>query len=419
MGDARELEIAASPVDGALPRVVSLDDVRAVDPTLAGGKASALAAARRRGLRTLDGGVLSTAFAADVDGGAAISAHPAMQEVFALVGGATRALVARSSSPLEDTAMSSMAGQFESVIGIDGFDEFVTAVAGLPEALVSGAVDGSRTVVDAGGSVLEHDQRDGPTLLPTVLRPLTALAASAAEIFGGPQDVEWAIDHEEQLWLLQSRPVTTEVRGVPAGPIFGPGPVAETFPEPLAPLEVDLWVPSLRDAIRDALQLAGAATAVQVAASPIVAVIDGNVAVDLQLTGEIRMRPRLLQKLNPIPGARRLRSAWRVGRLRGALTGLAEDLLDRVDADLEAVPAVEELTSRQVLALVARSQEMLKALHGHEVLMGLLTDAGESRLTGASVALRVGRSSTGRGRRRRHQDAEPRRARTHRAACRT
>ncbi|MCA1692780.1 MAG: PEP/pyruvate-binding domain-containing protein, partial [Actinobacteria bacterium] len=423
-----------------MAHVVSLDDGRAIDAALVGGKAAALATARRRGLQTLDGAVLTTAFVAEVDRGTAIGAHPATREVFTLMAGASRALVARSSSPLEDTAGSSMAGQFESVIGVEGVEEFVaavstvlasrsragaadapiavlvqpllvprlagvlfgvdpvsgrsdrrviTAVAGGPEALVSGAVDGSRTVIDAGGTVVEHDQRDGPSLPPVVIRRLGSLATSAADIFAGPQDIEWAIDGGDRLWLLQSRPVTTEIRGVPAGPIFGPGPVAETFPEQLSTLEADLWVPPLRDAIRDALLLAGAATADQIARSPVVAVIDGFVAVDLQLTGEIRMPAGLFQKLNPVPAARRLHAAWRVGRLRSALDGLAEDLLDRVDADLEAVPNVEELTSRQVVALITRAREMLKSLHAHEVLIGLLTDRGESRMTSASVALRV------------------------------
>jgi rifampicin phosphotransferase len=85
----------------------------------------------------------------------------------------------------------------------------------------------------------------------------------------------------------------------------------------------------------------------------------------------------------------RLRGAWRVGRLRSALPQLAEHLLDRVDHDLEAVPALPELTSRQLLALLHRSRTILRALHAHEILMGMLTDTGGNRLTGASVALRV------------------------------
>ena len=63
--------------------------------------------------------------------------------------------------------------------------------------------------------------------------------------------MEWAIDAIGELWLLQSRPVTTEIEGAPRGPLYGPGPVAETFPAPLTRLEQDLWVPPLREAVRE------------------------------------------------------------------------------------------------------------------------------------------------------------------------
>jgi rifampicin phosphotransferase len=191
------------------------------------------------------------------------------------------------------------------------------------------------------------------------------------------------------VWLLQSRPVTTEIRGVPRGPIFGPGPVAETFPSPLTELEQDLWVPPLREAVREAVILAGAATKADVDASDVVICVDGHVAIDLRLAGEIKPRRTIAHRLNPIPAARRLRGAWRVGRLRSALPRLAGNLLDRTDTDLEAVPALTELTSRQLIALLHRSRVILRALHAHEILIGMLTETGGNRMTGASVALRV------------------------------
>jgi rifampicin phosphotransferase len=117
--------------------------------------------------------------------------------------------------------------------------------------------------------------------------------------------------------------------------------------------------------------------------------IDGHVAIDLRLAGEIPVRHPVRRRLNPVPALARLRGAWRVGRLRAALPRLSEHLLDRVDADLEAVPALPELTSRQVIALLHRSRTILRALHAHEILMGMLTDTGGNRMTGASVALRV------------------------------
>lgn len=422
------------------PFVVDLSDEAARDIALTGGKAAALARAESHGLATLGGVVLTTAFSDAVDAGADVATHEAVREAFERAGGDGRDLVARSSSVVEDAAESSMAGQFDSVIGIHGFDEFanavdkvlgsraragaadqpiavlvqplidpafggvmfgvdpvtgrsdrrvVTVVRGGPEPLVSGEVDGARYLLDPDATVLEFDANDGPDLDRANLRALTKLSHDVAVAFGGPQDVEWAIADDGHLWLLQSRPVTTEVRGVPQGPVYGPGPVAETFPEPLTELEADLWVPPLREAVREAVLLAGAATEKDLAATDVVVAVEGHVAIDLVLAGEIMPQRSIGSRLNPIPAIRQARTAWKVGRLRSAMPGMAEHLLDRVDADLERVPALSELTSRQLLALLRRSQAVLRALHAHEILMGMLTDTGRNRMTGASVALRV------------------------------
>ncbi len=422
------------------PFVVDLADPSATDVALTGGKAASLALAAKSGLRALPGVVLTTSLSDEYDAGADLASHDALREAFQRAGGADTTLVARSSSVVEDSAESSMAGQFESVIGIDGYDEFVTAVrrvldsrtqagaeahpiavlvqpllepalggvmfgidpvtgrddqrvvsavVGGPEPLVSGDVDGARYLLDADARILELDRNDGPELSRAQLVTLISLGDRVAETFGGPQDVEWAIDTDDRLWLLQSRPVTTERRGVPEGPLYGPGPVAETFPEPLSELERDLWLPPLRAGVRNAVLLAGTATKADLADSEIVVAIAGHVAIDLRLAGEIPTKLTLVRRLNPVPAARRLRSAWRVGRLRAALPRLAESLLDRVDADLESVPRIESLTSRQLIALLHRGRGVLRALHAHEILMGMLTDTGQNRMTGASVALRV------------------------------
>src|ERR671911_457504 len=334
--------------------VVELDDEAARDPALTGGKSAALARAAAAGLATLPGVVLTTAFSDAVDGGAEVASHPAVKEAFELAGGDERSLVARSSSVVEDMAESSMAGQFDSIIGIDGFvaavaavldsreragatdqpiavlvqpliepmfggvmfgvdpvsgrsdRRVVTAVRGGPEPLVSGEVNGSKYVLDeSSAKVLEFEANDGPRLPRADLRRLVALSAEANSVFGGPQDIEWAITDDKQVWLLQSRPVTTEIRGVPRGPVFGPGPVAETFPAPLTELERDLWVPPLREAVGEAVVLAGTATQAEVDASDVVVCVDGHVAIDLRLAGEIRPKRKVAHKLNPIPAARR------------------------------------------------------------------------------------------------------------------
>src|ERR671910_680783 len=299
--------------------VVELDDEAARDPALTGGKSAALARAAAAELATLPGVVLTTALSNAVDGGAEVASHPAVKEAFELAGGDQRSLVARSSSVVEDMAESSMAGQFDSIIGIDGFDGFVTAVRGGPEPLVSGEVDGSRFVLDPStGKVLDFDANDGPKLERDDLKHLVALSAQVASVFGGPQDVEWAIATDKKLWLLQSRPVTTEVRGVPP----------------------------LREAVCEAVVLSGTATLAQVHASGVVICVDGHVAIDLRLAGEIKPKHRMVHKLNPIPAARQLRGAWRGGQLRSALPELAEHPLDRTDAHLQAVPALTHLTRR-------------------------------------------------------------------------
>jgi rifampicin phosphotransferase len=422
------------------PYVVDLNDEAAQDLSLTGGKSAALATAEAGGLSTLGGVVLTTAFSDEVDGGADIASHPAVREAFDRARGDERDLVARSSSVVEDSAESSMAGQFDSVIGITGIDAFATAVEkvlasreragaadqpiavlvqplidpayggimfgvdpvtgrsdrrvvstvlGGPEPLVSGEVDGSRYLLEPDGTVLEFDANDGPPLERSHLRALAALSEDCKRVFGGPQDNEWAIGKDGQLWLLQSRPVTTEVRGVPRGPVYGPGPVAETFPEPLSELECDLWVPPLREAVREAVLLAGMATEKEVASTEVVVSVGGHVAIDLRLAGEITPPRTVGQRLNPIPAARKVRQAWRVGRLRSAMPALAEHLCDKVDQDLERVPALADMTSRQLIALLHRSRVILRALHAHEILMGMLTDTGRNRMTGASVALRV------------------------------
>jgi pyruvate,water dikinase len=440
MSDLRTGHDAVGTARRHAPDVIDLREEGALQPAVTGGKAAALARAVRAGIDALPGVVLTTTFSRAVDHGQRVPGHPAVHEAFGRAGGDHQSLVARSSSVVEDTAESSMAGQFDSVIGIEGLEEFtssvqivldsraragaqsdpiavlvqplitptfggvlfgvdpvsgrtdhrvVSVVNGGPEPLVSGLVNGSRYLIDEVGAALERDTRDGPELDPFDLRRLAALSRRVERVFGSPQDVEWAIDAENRLLLLQSRPVTTELRGAPRGPIYGPGPVAETFPEPLTELEHDLWVPPLRDAVREAVLLAGTASRRDVAASEVVVSVHGHVGIDLGLAGDITPRLTLWGRLDPRPPARRLVGAWRVGRLRAALPRLAEHLLDEADADLEAVPPLTELTNRQIIGLLHRSQVVLRALHAHEILMGMLTDTGRNRMTGAAVALRV------------------------------
>ncbi|MFI6763738.1 PEP/pyruvate-binding domain-containing protein [Micromonospora sp. NPDC050417] len=77
------------------------------------------------------------------------------------------------------------------------------------------AAPGLGTAVVDGASVVDHYLLDGSTqgdtgcLNPTQLARLRAVGERLQDHFGSPQDVEWAVDAQDTLWLLQSRPITT------------------------------------------------------------------------------------------------------------------------------------------------------------------------------------------------------------------
>ncbi|WP_084957813.1 PEP/pyruvate-binding domain-containing protein [Thermoactinospora rubra] len=107
----------------------------------------------------------------------------------------------------------------------------IDAGPGLGEAVVSGAVNPDRFVVDvATGEILERragDKRlavrpaagggtrevtggtDGLCLTDEQARELARLGARVEDHYGAPQDTEWAIDAAGRVWLVQARPITT------------------------------------------------------------------------------------------------------------------------------------------------------------------------------------------------------------------
>jgi pyruvate,water dikinase len=141
--------------------------------------------------------------------------------------------------------------------------------------------------------------------------------------------------------------------------------------------------------LREALSIAGAVPSRHLRASPIVVTVRGRVAVDLDLIGTRRRRRSVVSMLDPRPPARRLKSAWRVGRLRVALPALADDLVAEIDNDLRSLPDLAAVPPADLVRLLGRSHQSLAALHGYEVLAGLLLDEGDHRPTAASAALRV------------------------------
>lgn len=407
---------------------IDLTDESARLPFIAGAKAAALARARRAGLPVLDGYVLTVEGAGRFRRG-----DPVVDIALRNIWSITRTpAVVRSSSTVEDQGSSSMAGMFTSVLGVDTWDEFLNAidrvlasagdapmavliqpqldaieggvmfgldpvtgrrdrlvvatVEGGPDALVSGRSTGSRTVLTTSGRKLET-QGDGPRLSRADAHRLASLAAEAAGAFGGPQDVEWAIDRSRRLWLLQSRPITAATSGAPLqGPVLGPGPVAETFPDPLSFLELDLWFDPMEEALREVLPLVGAAGRRAVRRSPLLVEIGGRVAIDLGAIGAIPRRG-FIARIDPRPSVRRLSASWRVGRLRAALPALAQDVIEQVDAELISFPDPGTLSDQRLLDVLERSRRILVSIHGHELMAGLVATEEPSG-SGAAVALR-------------------------------
>ena len=408
------------------PWTVSLVEDSARNTDLVGAKAAALAAARAEGLPVLNGFVLT------VDGGERFSVHdPELRYELRNVWAALPSpLVVRSSSTIEDQGESSMAGVFTSVLDVETWEDFLLAVArvlasgrgapmavliqpqldaamggvmfgldpltgrtdrlvvatveGGPDALVSGRASGRRTSLSLRGRRLESEG-DGPLLSNGDSRRLANLAASVNRAFGGPQDVEWAVDRDDRLWLLQSRPITAMADTASAsGPVFGPGPLAETFPQALSVLEKELWLAPIEEALRVVLPLVGAATEKATSRSPIVIDVAGRPAVDLELMGALKRRG-FLAKLDPRPSVRRLGASWRVGRLRAALPALAGGVIDRIDEDLRRCPAPSSLSDSELLNIIDNSRQVLVSVHAHELMSGLLESGSAG--SGAAFAL--------------------------------
>ena len=423
----------------------------AKDPSVAGAKAAVLARATAAGLPVLTGFVITTEGAAEIDAsggprrveGELKGALMTAWRTLSFDG--SRPLVVRSSSTAEDGDDSSMAGMFTSVIDVDGWDDFLSAVetvlqsgkvidlgdhhtgsapiavlvqpyleaatggimfgldpvtgrrdhlavvsaSGGPDALVSGEVEGVHHVMRKNGRLVGRHDRSQDLLGLRRRRALAQLAARAEHHFGGPQDIEWAFDRSGTLFMFQSRPVTA-VGKQTSGPVLGPGPVAETFPDPLSTLEVDLWIPPLKEAVTEALLIAGPTSRRKVARSQVVLTVGGRVSADLELFGIAIRKRTFWQRIDPRPPARRMAAAWRVGRLRAALSRIADNIVERVDEDLAAVPNLHTLSEGELLNILGRAHQTLISLHGHEVLAGLLDDpAGEGAPSGASVALRA------------------------------
>jgi len=105
----------------------------------------------------------------------------------------------------------------------------------------------AENLADSDGDRLEPvpiHQQGIATLNATEAADIATLSRSAEELFGAPQDVEWAFE-SGHLFALQSRAITASIALLPE-PLNVEGrwvlfkPLAENFNEPMTPMTVDL-----------------------------------------------------------------------------------------------------------------------------------------------------------------------------------
>ncbi|HEU4349667.1 MAG TPA: PEP-utilizing enzyme, partial [Actinoplanes sp.] len=135
----------------------------------------------------------------------------------------------------------------------------LTAVRGLGDPLVSGSAVGEEWTIQATALTRSRPASDGRDVLdPGQACDVAQLARRVADRLGGLQDIEWAIDAADRLWLLQARPMTAVPEPVSWAP---PGPglwmrsfrLGEWLPEAVTPLFATWLLPQIEDGYLDAM----------------------------------------------------------------------------------------------------------------------------------------------------------------------
>lgn len=235
--------------------VRALRDVDLADASSVGGKAASLGALAASGHDVPDGIVLAVGWAALAPDERVASLAEGVRDL------GVGPFAVRSSAPSEDGAERSFAGVFASVLDVpvDGLGAaieevlasassqradayrrpddgiavivqrmvpavaagvaltadpitgdrgtaIVTAVHGTGERLVSGASTGDEWVIGRGKPVARR--RPERAIDAGLASRVAAAARRIAAERGMPQDVEWAIDQSDRVWILQARPMT-------------------------------------------------------------------------------------------------------------------------------------------------------------------------------------------------------------------
>ncbi|MFJ6453947.1 PEP/pyruvate-binding domain-containing protein [Paenarthrobacter sp. NPDC091669] len=269
------------------PLVLSFDDPKAKETSLSGGKGASLATMTSENLPVPPGFVItSAAFAEAVDEEAlrqrcrakdmagarelVSAARPPVGLIAERYAQLNGRVAVRSSACAEDSENASYAGQQETYLNVENFEDVIEKVVecwlsfftdraifyreekgslediamavvvqqmvdskksgvmftvdpvhqrrdrmvieaalGLGENVVNGEMTPDHYVLDRKGAIRRSKVVDQPILGESESRQLATLGQQLETLHGCPQDIEWAFDDAGDLYLLQSRPVTT------------------------------------------------------------------------------------------------------------------------------------------------------------------------------------------------------------------
>ncbi len=93
----------------------------------------------------------------------------------------------------------------------DKNEAMIESAFGLGEQLVQGSITPDNFIIDKKSlEIKSRDlQNDKQSITDENIKKLVSTGKDIEAHYGKPQDIEWAIDENNKIWILQSRPITT------------------------------------------------------------------------------------------------------------------------------------------------------------------------------------------------------------------
>ena len=127
-------------------------------------------------------------------------------------------------------------------------------VLGEGAALVGGDVQGERLLIDrVSGQPVETPPATN-YIAPSLVRRLVSLGLMIEDLQGTPQDIEWCVAVDDDVWILQARPITGLAEAKAGSPRVIPSGWQRVYDEAFSPLGCELavrrherWVAAIGD----------------------------------------------------------------------------------------------------------------------------------------------------------------------------